>query len=396
MTWLIKAAQKKENDEALTPKQAAEALGNLKSGESVVLKVQTPGHKGPLDIKFATAAAGGFKAEVEKTTAAAMALHTGLQKMQEATAELAKPSLLGMLKKAHEHKTQNPTIIQKLIDVLGGYKQQRSHKTVHASDITKEDFCPRQFVLLNATKHPPTDVYIDPAMQATFDLGNAIAEVVCNSWLRDCAVGTWRCVRCNTMHQFSKFPGEQVVCSVGKQDFKIGYCEYRYVEYGFKDPERKYTGSIDLLLDLGEPKLRVVELKIMAPDQFEKLENPLPEHRVRTAVYLNLIASSQDEHAQKINTLKGTVLYVSRAFGKKHDGYNGKILPFKEYDVLRDDKTIQVYLDKAVSVAHARNSGIIPARICDSHFCKQASKCPVRAICFDEDKLKGLKVKDGQ
>jgi hypothetical protein len=75
-------------------------------------------------------------------------------------------------------------------------------------------------------------------------------------------------------------------------------------------------------------------------------------------------------------------MYVSRGFGKKH-AETGMILPFKEYDVLRDDQSVQPYFDLAQSVADARKQKqMITFKPCDSIACSQAKACPVVKQCF--------------
>ena len=271
------------------------------------------------------------------------------------------------------------SVIDTLKKSVGGYQPPRPMSTVHASDITKADFCPRHWALLELLdkENEKKGMYVGTALQATFDLGNAIAGVVINKWLRDYAVGHWKCRRCHTFRTFQKYPGQNS-CLKGMQ------CDWVYEEVVFKSPVLGVSGSIDVILDLGGPKYHPIELKIMAVKEFEDLVAPLAEHRIRTNLYLKLIDEDVEhpEWTSKIDTMMGKVLYVSRGFGKKHPVYN-EILPFKEYDVVRSEDGLSEIAVRATLLKDFRaDKTKIPVGICATPLSKYAEKCNTCMECF--------------
>lgn len=108
---------------------------------------------------------------------------------------------------------------------------------------------------------------------------------------------------------------------------------------------------------------------------------PLPEHRIRTSLYLKLVSDSGSPYLNHINLHEARVLYVSRGFGKQHPVYK-EILPFKEFVVERDDSLFQKPLILAKQVKVFRESGKIPSGICKTALDKRAKACEVCAQCF--------------
>lgn len=266
------------------------------------------------------------------------------------------------------------SIIGLLKQRLGGYEKARSPKTVHASDVTKEDFCPRRVALYILTGTEPSDQYIPTALRTTFDLGNAVSDLVREEWLGDAAIGNWQCVRCGSKVTMKPKP-DATGCNDGKKHL------WKYREVNFICQETGITGSIDVLVRLGGIKALVTELKIMAPDQFEQLAAPLAEHRIRTNLYLNLVDRSGSVWKNAIHTHEGRVLYVSRGYGKKHP-LHGDILPFKEFTVPRDDVGLEKLKEMALAVKLFKDSGTMPKGICATSNDPIAKKCPLRTVCF--------------
>lgn len=266
------------------------------------------------------------------------------------------------------------SIIDIMRKELGGYQPARSHETVHASDITKPDFCPRQTALLTILKLKKKDEYISTALQTTFDIGNQIGDLFCEQWAGQHVWGNWRCCKCDSLVTFKQKP-LNVPCKHG------GKCEWKYEEVKFISQKYQVSGSLDAIMDLGAPKLFVTELKIIAVDAFEKLVAPLAEHRIRTNLYLNLVENSSSAFNGRINTQEARVFYISRGFGKKHPEYN-EILPFKEFKVERDDSSLAPYLKKAEEVVVFKKTGAIPHGICKTSMDSPAKKCSVCKQCF--------------
>lgn len=265
------------------------------------------------------------------------------------------------------------TIIDVMQENLGGFKPARSHLTTHASDLTKKDFCPRQTCLLIKTGKTNKDEYINPALQATFDVGNATGDIVAERWGGQSVVGNWECRKCQHRTTFS--PKPNLSCKHG------GKCDYKYEEVRFTSKEYEASGGIDAFFNLGSSKLFVTELKIVNVKDFETLAAPLAEHRLRTSMYLKIIEDSSSPYKNQINLNMAKVFYVSRGFGKKHPTY-GKILPFKEFDITRDDEAVQPYLDKAMMIKVFKETGQVPERMCSSETDTMAKKCAVCTECF--------------
>lgn len=120
------------------------------------------------------------------------------------------------------------------------------------------------------------------------------------------AVGHWKCTACGKVHQFCKRPGKCENCG----------CK------GFKPEEVRFQSAIsgascgvDMLVQLGGPKLFPVELKTMIKDQFAELVAPLQEHRLRTNLYLRLISESEQPWSNLVSTEEARVLYVCKGGG---------------------------------------------------------------------------------
>lgn len=279
---------------------------------------------------------------------------------------------------------------ESLIDVirknLSGKRPARSHRTVHASDLTKEHFCPREVALLDITKGERKPQSLDVATALTFDIGDATSDLVRGKWLGNRSIGDWECVGCGAVRRFTVRPSPD---SLGNDDPAINCVTqkrdhfWRYHEVRFVSQTYAFSGGIDTIVDLGAPKLTVTELKIMAPTEFDKLAGPLAEHRVRTSLYMKLIEDSDHPERQKVNVSTARVLYVSRGHGKKHPDYN-EILPFKEFEVERDDSQPGVVkaLDRAKKVKLFRDKGLMPEQVCTTTWGPIAKCCPAVIPCF--------------
>lgn len=266
-------------------------------------------------------------------------------------------------------------VIQVLIKNMGRYYPERSHKVVHASDVTKGNFCARQFRLMDVLEIKRPDQYIPAGLRATFDVGRATADLMTNEWAGESAIGHWECSSCEQVKLWTTKPKPGCM--------GMGKCRWRYREVEFVHQPSELSGSIDLLLSLGQKQVTPIEIKIIKAEEFEKIVAPLGEHRARTRLYLRIIAESDSPYKGLVDTQHAKVVYVSRGFGKKNsDQGQGQIVPFKEFDVYRDDLSVQPYIDRAQSVATARAEGTIPAKVCDSISCPQAKGCPVKAQCF--------------
>lgn len=277
------------------------------------------------------------------------------------------------------------SILDVLKENLEGYRKARDHTTVHASDVTKPDFCARRLALLDLTGKKKKDEFISMALAATFDIGNATSDLIRERWAGDSAHGFWECRRCEYRSPFGKKPNH--TCKNG------GKCDFKYDEAVFLSEKYRISGSIDVFMDLQAPKLFVTELKIIAPDEFEKLAAPLAEHRLRTQLYLKIIDDDAGHLKERINLKEAKVLYVSRAYGKKNTEYHGKVIPFKEFTVQRNDADVSPYLSRAMEVRTFKELGVMPNGICPTSTDSKAKKCSVCTECFSGTYMAGIKIK---
>jgi hypothetical protein len=154
------------------------------------------------------------------------------------------------------------------------------------------------------------------------------------------------------------------------------------------------TCGIDLLVDVGKPKLRLVEIKTMIKEDFQKLVAPLAEHRLRTVLYLNLVKNNA-ALADKIDTNAATVLYIAKSHGN-YDKDQGSVTPFKEYEVKYNEEMIEPYLAAATQFGRWKKHNLMPEPICKHTQTKRAGKCAVAALCFSGKYAPGSEVLDAE
>ncbi len=261
---------------------------------------------------------------------------------------------------------------------LPGLQDGRSVDVIHSSSLTKSspEFCPREHVLLGITNEKPKAEFLGTSQVVTFGLGRAIQDLFNNEWLLNYMVGDW----------VDKTTGEVVKAS--KRPTKPGH--WVYVEINFVSKISGASGGVDGVIDIGGPKLHMVEVKSIDKDAFISLSAPLAEHRLRTNYYLRLISESDHPLKDKIDTSKGSVIYVSKAFGVKDptikdmEGVrDSSFSPFKEYTVKRDDtKTERLNtLAKAVYDYRAGKVGM-PRGVCRNSAVKRAASCGAIRPCW--------------
>lgn len=263
---------------------------------------------------------------------------------------------------------------------VGGSEPARGQKTIHASDLTKQTnhwgvgYCPREVrlreVVEDAPKRPPQ--FLPVATYVTFNEGRDKQKRLNEDWLLDVMYGDWLCLACGEERKTCKKPE-----SSGGDHMHV----WQYEEWRVLDYVSKTSGGIDAIVDVGLEKLLIIECKIMKSDDFKALVAPLSEHRVRTRLYLRQIAGSRQKFAKKIETDYGIILYIMRGHGCKQD--DGKISPFKEYVVERDDSEVQQFLGMAHALTLSRKDDkIYPAGVCANQMDDRAKKCPLAKTCF--------------
>lgn len=260
-----------------------------------------------------------------------------------------------------------------LLGSMAAYDKHRGVDVIHASDLTKDEgFCPKEFAILYHLGKTKKGFGISAGMRHTWDMGRDIEARIQNEYLLDFAVGDWKCTSCGTLKQFQKKP--KTGCH--REDIN---CNWRYSEVRLI--ANSITGGFDLFVDIGKTKLRLVELKSVILHDFEKLKAPLAEHRLRTNLYLRMIADSP--LAEHVETQVAHVLYIAKSFGK-WSPEDKTISPFKEYEVVRDDSITDKLLGRAGEYQAFRTMGMIPNRICPTAACKRAKTCSVVGACFSK------------
>jgi ribosomal protein S14 len=248
--------------------------------------------------------------------------------------------------------------------------------------MTEEEYCPREWAFMDILGVKKRDSYVGTALRLTFDHGRSVEHSLRNSWLRDIAVGHWKCGVCGRQHGvFGKAPTSKCSC---------GYSSWEYAEVRFRSPISGVSGGIDVLLDVKEPKLRILEVKTIDKDQFKALVAPLAEHKFRVSLYCKLIDESSSEISSRVNAKSGTILYVAKSFGVKDVSFKEKGItdspfsPFKEFVVTRDDSLTSIPVAKATVLHRWRVGGRVgmPCGICTTGLTKRAQKCCAVVPCF--------------
>jgi hypothetical protein len=263
----------------------------------------------------------------------------------------------------------------------------RGVQRVHASALTSPDteFCPRFYALARATGMKLPQEWISTSESVTFHLGLSLQEAVVN-WFAEMgrAVGHWVCQGCDKMQMFCLRPKECPQC---------GAVLFRPEEVRFESALTGASCGLDLLANVGGPKLRLVEIKTMAAEQFKGLVAPLAEHRLRTSLYLRIVEESAHEWTEQIETSRADVLYVSKSgYGCAVDDdfkklqLNEYFSPFKCYPVVRDDVATEKASRMAQTVKMYSDGEIgMPCGICATAMTERAKKCPAAKICFSGD-----------
>jgi hypothetical protein len=273
---------------------------------------------------------------------------------------------------------------------LAGMEPARPHFPLRASTLLKSgyEFCPREHALMDLQQGAPKAQFVGTSLRYTFDHGKDAEKRVRNVYLRQEAIGHWKCRVCK--HIDSAFGH----CPDPKPCPKCGFkYHWEYMEPEFDHPTTAVQCHIDALIKFPEkPKLHLVELKTMAGDEFKKLMAPLAEHKLRTSLYLQMVAESEWEGKQRVDTSEASILYISKAFGckdedlAKHKVKDAPFSPFKEFNVKRDDKLNAKTMARARVLKIWRDTGsdvkALPAGICKSTMDPRAKQCPTCVSCY--------------
>lgn len=291
---------------------------------------------------------------------------------------------ISFLKRLTDDHLSQRSLVELLNQRLSGKREKRSHKIVHVSTVADSDlgFCPRQFALLDVLDQKLPQEYIGAATRVAFDNGDALHDLCRDRWLRNDVIGCWECKTCKEKRHFSKLPA-------AKSETHAHHWVYREEE--FKDEVSGITGSIDFFVDLGNKKITPVEVKTIDKDQFAKLAGPLAKHRIRSQMYLALIDRVAPAAVkEQIDLTHSRILYISKGFGVKVVDI-GKVLPFREFSIRRNDEAVAPYFELGRQLAAFRKGGPMPKVICVNHMDPRARPCPVARECFSGKYPAGVK-----
>lgn len=268
---------------------------------------------------------------------------------------------------------------------LCGHQPGRKRSTIHASDLTKPDYCPRREALMDLHETPTMPEALTTSQQVTFRIGRDLQAAVVE-WLSEIGllVGDWTCRRCGAEYPFMTRPE---MCSECRGQAMTPH------EVRFRSEHTGASCGVDLLWR-PDPRglLQAVEIKTIDKDQFKDLKAPLAEHRQRTSTYLHIINDDPRPCAREVDCEQATVLYVSKGGWGVVDpeiaryGTGEKHSPFKEYVVKRSDDGL-FPLEKALSLHHWRTTGEeFPPRICESRSSPLARGCLMASECFADSR----------
>jgi hypothetical protein len=276
------------------------------------------------------------------------------------------------------------TLIYALHKLAARKDPHRSFVNTHASDVTKEDWCPKRVALLLKHNVQPEGIWATAVDRMVWALGVATGDIIVD-WLArdDLVMGNWRCLHCGELRPFTTRPKQ---CSECRSN------NWGYEEVRFRSEESGVSGSIDALWRRPTGKLRIVEVKSIKQDQFAALKAPIAEHRLRTNLYMRCVEESDHVWKEVVDVQKATVLYVTKqGWGVKDPriqamGFGEKpFAPFKEFTVERDDSQTDALVEKAkrLEVWKQHQSPVtIPSGVCPNALCPQAQKCEVVKQCF--------------
>lgn len=163
-----------------------------------------------------------------------------------------------------------------------------------------------------------------------FGIGIAVQDWIQNTpdVLGDKRRGWWRCTACNKILYFGGPPKK-----------RCKFCEarpeaIRYHEHFMRLPDPwMVTGHPDMWLEPETGIYRILELKTIKSEEFDKLKAPLVQHDWQLQTYM--WGCPLDERLPvKTDPSVGYIMYISKR-------YSTKELPYKMFTVHRNDSLIQ-------------------------------------------------------
>lgn len=269
---------------------------------------------------------------------------------------------------------------------LVGDRPARPYDKIHASDLMstrRGQFCAREHSLGMLHHNPRNDERIPTCQAVTFAYGYKVEDLV-RAWFAemDRAHGRWQCTICEKKTKFGLRPPKCPKCGAPGAALE-------YFETTFRLPISGVGCRPDLFIDIGQPKLKLVEIKSIDKEEIKKLHAPLAEHRFRTSLYLRAVQESGSKLAERINLQEAIVLYVTKGgYGwQDKELFRWKLRddswsPFRDFDVQRDDSLTDTLLAQAAQHETFKKTGELPERICPTQFVTRAKYCKQGRHCW--------------
>lgn len=248
------------------------------------------------------------------------------------------------------------------------------------------DECMRMHVLCTKLKKKRTK-WVTVQLGVTFGIGNAVHKWLQNDQkvLGGRQVGYWRCLACNKLSAFGRFPLIKCKC-------EANLTAYIYHEYSLKmEHPVRVTGHPDLFLDKGNRIIRVAEFKTMKRDEFVTLPHPLVKHVWQIMIYMRLCNRVKDPPPVKIDETMGYIIYVC----KEHT--DRSTLPYKVFPVRFDKEIFKMVVDRLLEYQKGVDEFPMAMPIVHKDCCGgrgfdsfRANSCPVKNECQMMTKPEGF------
>ena len=132
------------------------------------------------------------------------------------------------------------------------------------------------------TKQKPGNVWLSTSENLTYRLGRIMQDQTVNEFAdMGKAICHWRCVSCRHLHEFQSRPFKCAVCKV---------TSFTPEEVRFQSAVSGASCGVDMLLALGEAKLRPIELKTMDEGPVQDARRAARRAPAAHNLYLRIIA----------------------------------------------------------------------------------------------------------
>jgi len=199
------------------------------------------------------------------------------------------------------------------------------------------DACMRMHVI-GAQNDVTMKGFASVRVKLLFGIGRAVQEWIQNTphVLGDRRRGWWRCLACNRVVYFGGPPRKPCSNCKARPEAIV------YHEHAMKLPAPwMMTGHPDMFLEKDTNVYRVLEIKTIKGEEFDKLKGPLAQHDWQIQSYM-WGCELDTKLPVPIDSSVGYVMYVSKK-------YSTKELPFKMFTVQRNEALLGRIKDKVMA-----------------------------------------------